>query len=324
MDRRSWILLTALAAVWGASFLFVEIGLRELSPIWVAWGRTVLAALVLLPIALHQGSLRGLRAHWRMILVLSVVQMVLPFTLIAWGQEEVPSALAAILIASAPLFTAVLAIWVDHEERSQGIRMVGLLIGFAGVIALLGLDLSGSAATLIAGFVILIGGVAYATGGFILKHGLPGLSPLGVLTAVMVTAAIIMVPLAAVSAPGEVPSAGPVAAVAALGLFGTGAGLLVFYRLIRKIGPGKAIIVSYLVPGYAVVYGAVLLDEAITLGTLAGLALIVAGSWLAAEGGLRRWRGIGDAPAVVDVVGGIAPGEAAATAPAITRIEPRQ
>jgi len=153
MDRRSWILLTALAAVWGASFLFVEIGLRELSPIWVAWGRTVLAA---------------------------------------------------------------------------------------------------------------------------------------------------------------------------LGLFGTGAGLLVFYRLIRKIGPGKAIIVSYLVPGYAVVYGAVLLDEAITLGTLAGLALIVAGSWLAAEGGLRRWRGTGDAPAVVDVVGGIAPGEAAATAPAITRIEPRQ
>ena len=93
MDRRSWVLLYALAGTWGASYLLIKIGLRDLSPVWVAWGRTLLAALVLLPFAAHRGALRGLGARWRVVGLLGFVQVVVPFTMISWGDQEVPTAL---------------------------------------------------------------------------------------------------------------------------------------------------------------------------------------------------------------------------------------
>lgn len=314
MDRRSWALLYALAGVWGASYLLIKIGLDDLSPVWVAWGRTLMAAIVLLPFALRLGALRGLAVRWRAILVLAVIQVVIPFTLISWGEQEVPTALTGILIASAPLYTAVLAIWVDHEEKVEGVRLVGLLIGVAGVIALVGLDLSGSAAALLGAIAILVASIGYAAGGLVLKNNLPGASPVGVVAAIMVAGAVMLAPLAAFTAPDRVPGVGPIAAVAALGLVGTGVAFVVFYRLIRKVGPGRALIVSYLAPGFAVIYGAVLLDEVITAGTLIGLGLILAGSWLAAEGGFRRRRAPGQEPPEIDVaVGGIAPGGVAAS-----------
>ena len=317
MDRRSWALLYALAGVWGASYLFIKIGLDDFSPVWVAFGRSLFAALVIFPFAMRRGALRGIAARWRVIAVLALAQAVIPFTLIAWGQEEVPTALTGILIASAPLYTAVLAIWVDHDERVGGVRLAGLMIGLVGVVALVGLDLSGSSAALVGAVAILAGTVGYAAGGLILKHHLHGESPVGVVAAIMVASTVMLAPLAAFTAPDQVPSAGPVAAVVILGLLGTGVAFVVFYRLVHTVGPGKALIVSYIAPGFAVVYGALLLDEAITAGTLIGLAMILAGSWIAAEGGLRRRR----APDVPQgelelAVGGISPGEAAAAAAA--------
>jgi drug/metabolite transporter (DMT)-like permease len=191
------------------------------------------------------------------------------------------------------------------------------MIGIVGVVALVGLDLSGSGAALLGAIAILVASVAYAAGGLILKHHLPGPSPVGVVTAIMVAAAIMLAPLAALTAPDQTPGAGPIAAIATLGLLGTGIAFVLFYGLIHKVGPGKALIVSYLAPGFAVIYGALLLDEAITAGTLIGLALILAGSWLAAEGGIRRRRAPGATPPEADVpIGGIAAAEAAATAAA--------
>lgn len=286
MDRRSWLLLLTLGAIWGASYLFIKVGLRDFSPAMVAFVRVALAGLILLPVAIAQGALTGLRAAGGWLALVGAVQVAAPFVLISAGEEEISSALAGILVASAPLFTALLAIWVDHEERSQGLRLVGVAVGFAGVALLLGVDLGAAGAGLIGGLLVVLASLGYAIGGFLVKHRLTGIRPTGMSAAVMVVSALILLPPALATAPEGSVGAGPIAALAALGVLGTGVAFVIFYGLIARIGPARAFLVTYIAPAFAVVYGAALLDESITLATLAGLALILAGSWLAAEGRL--------------------------------------
>jgi drug/metabolite transporter (DMT)-like permease len=286
MDRRSWTLLLLLGAIWGASYLFIKIGLRDLSPSMVAFLRIALAALVLLPVAASQGALRGVRSRAGWLAVVGAVQVAGPFVLISAGEEEISSSLAGILVASVPLFTALLAIWVDHEERSQGLRLGGVLVGFGGVALLLGVDLGGSGSALLGGVAVVLASLGYAVGGLLVKHRLAGLAPVGMSAAVVTASAIFLLPPALLTAPEAAPGLGPVAAVAALGVLGTGLAFVILYRLIASIGPARAWLVTYIAPGFAVVYGAVLLSEEVTVATLAGLALILFGSWLAAEGRL--------------------------------------
>jgi drug/metabolite transporter (DMT)-like permease len=286
MDRRSWSLLLALGAIWGASYLFIKIGLRDLSPSMVAFVRIALAALVLLPVAVSQGALTGVRPRAGWLALVGAVQVAGPFLLISAGEEEITSSLAGILVASAPLFTAVLAIWLDREERSQGLRLVGVLTGVGGVVLLLGVDLGGSGSALLGGLAVVLAGLGYAIGGFLVKHRLAGMAPVGMSAAVMVAAAIFLLPPALLTAPESAPGLGPAAAVAVLGVVGTGIAFVIFYGLMVSIGPARTFLVTYIAPGFAVVYGALLLSEEVTVATMVGLALILSGSWLAAEGRL--------------------------------------
>jgi drug/metabolite transporter (DMT)-like permease len=286
MDRRSWTMLICLAAIWGASYMFIKIGVRDLSPAMVAWGRIVLAALVLVPVAAYRNQLRIPGGHIWMLTLLGAVQVAGPFLLIAEGEEEISSGLAGILVASTPLFTALLAIRIDHEERSQGARMWGIVAGLVGVGLLLGVDLSGTSAEALGGAAILLASLGYAVGAFIAKHGLAGAPPTGIAAWVMVASTVLLAPAALITAPSEAPGAGPVAAVVALGVLGTGIAFAIFYGLMARVGPARTFVVTYLAPAFAVAYGALLLDESITISTIAGLALIVGGSYLAAEGRL--------------------------------------
>ncbi len=286
MDRRAWSLLLVLGAIWGASYLFIKIGLRDLSPSMVAFLRIALAALVLLPVAASQGALSGVRSRTGWLALVGAVQVAGPFLLIAAGEEEISSSLAGILVASAPLFTALLAVRVDREERSHGLRLAGVLVGFGGVGLLLGVDLGGSGAALLGGLAVVLASLGYAIGGFLVKHRLAGMAPLGMSAAVMVAGAIFLLPPALLTAPETAPGLGPAAAVAVLGVLGTGIAFVIFYWLLTSVGPARTFLVTYIAPGFAVVYGALLLSEAVTVATLAGLALILSGSWLAAEGRL--------------------------------------
>src|SRR5829696_1441538 len=285
MDRRAWTLLIVLAAIWGASYLFIKIGVRDMSPALIAWLRLALAAIVLVPLAARRGALRaarGVGAGW--LGALAITQVGAPFILIGAAEQEISSGLAGILVASTPLFTAVLAIWLDHEERSQGLRLVGILLGLAGVALLLGVDLGGSGAELLGGFAVVAAGLCYSVGGFVAKRRI------GVAAWVMVAATALLAPPALLSLPDEAPGIGPLAAVAVLGVVGTGIAFAIFYDLIGSIGPARTWIVTYLAPAFAVAYGAIFLDEAITVSTLAGLALIIGGSYLAAGGSAEADR----------------------------------
>jgi drug/metabolite transporter (DMT)-like permease len=291
MDRRSWLLLLVLASIWGASYMFIKIGLRDLSAPMVAWMRIGLASLVLVSVAAAQDALGAVRRRLGTVTLVGGVQVAGPFLLIGLGEQEISSALAGILVATAPIFTAVLAIWVDHEERSEGLRLLGIVIGIAGVVALFGVDLSGSGSALLGGLAVVLAGLGYAVGGFLVKHRFAGAEPVGVAAAVMVASTILLAPAAALTAPSSMPAWGPLAAVATLGVVGTGIAFAIFYTLIGRVGPARSFIVAYLAPGFAVVYGATLLDERITAATVAGLLLILAGSWLAIEGAIPGRRG---------------------------------
>ncbi len=286
MTRRQWTLLLTLSAIWGASYLLIKIGLRDLSPAMVAWLRIALAAAVLVPVAAAQGAFAGWRDRAGWLALLGVVQVAAPFLLISAGEEEISSALAGILVACSPLFTAVLAIWVDHEERSRGLALAGILIGFAGVALLLGVDVGGDGAAVLGGLMVVLASLGYAIAGFVVKHRVSTIAPLGIAAMVMVFATLALSPAALATAPDAFPSVGPLAAVATLGVVGTGIAFVIIYTLIGQVGPARAWIVTYIAPAFAVAYGALLLGEAITAATLVGLALILAGSWLAAEGRL--------------------------------------
>jgi drug/metabolite transporter (DMT)-like permease len=290
MDRRSWTLLLVLAAIWGASYMFIKVGLRDLDATMIAWARVALAALVLVPMARSRGAFRGLGDSLVLLVALAAIQAAGPFLLIALGEEEISSSLAGILVASTPIFTALLAIRVDQEERAQGLRLVGVAVGIVGVVVLLGLDLGGSSAALLGGLAIVLAGLGYAIGGFIVKHRFPGVQPVGVAAGVMIASTVLLAPAAALNLPGAVPGLDAFASVVALGVVGTGVAFAIFYELMTTVGPARTFIVTYLAPAFAVVYGASILDEEVTVATIAGLALIVGGSYLAAEGRLPGTR----------------------------------
>lgn len=288
VNRRAWIQMGFLAGLWGASYMFIKVALDDVSPVFVVWVRLVLAALVLVPIAHRQGALAALRPHLRTIGLLSIVQVAAPFLLITFGEKHIASSLAGILVASAPIFTALLAFRMDREELATGWRLVGVLLGIVGVAMLFGVDLTGDTAALIGGLMVLLASLGYAIGPLQMKRRLQGVPPVGTAAATMALAALMVTPAVPFALPGHAPGLDTVGALLVLGAGGTGIAFLIFYTLIAEIGPGRATVVAYIAPGFSVIYGIVLLHERFTAGTAAGLLAILAGSWLAAGARISR------------------------------------
>jgi drug/metabolite transporter (DMT)-like permease len=288
VNRRAWIQMSVLAALWGASYMFIKVAIDDVSPIIVVWVRLVLAALVLVPIAHHRGALSALRPHLATIVLLSVVQVAIPFLLITFGEKHIASSLAGILVASAPIFTALLAFRLDREELATGWRLVGILVGIVGVALLFGVDLSGDSAALLGGLMVLLASLGYAIGPLQMKRRLQGVPPVATAAATMSLAALLLTPAVPFALPSHGPGIDTVGSLLVLGAGGTGIAFLIFYTLIAEIGPGRATVVAYIAPGFSVVYGIVLLGESFTAGTAGGLLLILGGSWLAAGGRVSR------------------------------------
>ncbi|HWH95925.1 MAG TPA: DMT family transporter [Baekduia sp.] len=289
MSARAWLSLSITAALWGASYMFIKVALDGgLSEGFIICARTVLGAAVLLPMAHRANALRPILERRWWALALATAQVIVPFGLITFGEKHVPSALAGILVATAPLFVAVLATKFDPAERAHGWGLFGVVLGMVGVVLLFGVDLSGDGETLLGGLMIVAAGACYAVAVLIAKRGFTGVAPVGVAASNLVISAVAWLPLALVSLPTRAPGAEAVLSMLALGAGGTGLAFLFFYTSIAEVGPARASVVAYVAPAFAVVYGVVLLDERLTLGTIGGLLLILAGSWLAASGRVPR------------------------------------
>jgi drug/metabolite transporter (DMT)-like permease len=242
-------------------------------------------------LAWRAGTLPALRGRGWWLLAYAVAEISIPFPLIAAGEVHLASSLAAIIIASVPLIGAVLAMRFDHSERPTALRAVGLVTGFTGVIVLMGLDVAGNSAELLGAALIFVAAIGYAIGPMLVKHRLTGLDSRAFMGASLTIAALILAPFAAADTPSRTPTLGAFAAVAALSIFCTALAFVIFTVLIREAGTSRATVITYVNPLVAVALGVTLLGERPGAGAVAGLLLILAGSWLSTGGALPPLAG---------------------------------
>jgi drug/metabolite transporter (DMT)-like permease len=291
MSRRSVLLLLTLSALWGASYLFIKVALEDVFTAWsIVSIRTALAALVLVPLAAKLGALGSIRGRLGPIVVLSLVQVAGPLTLIGLGEEHIASSLTGILVATAPIFTFLLAFALSGEQRDSGTALAGVAIGIVGVGMLLGVDAGGESGAIAGGLMIILAAFGYAVAAWYLKRNLSGVEPVATVAGTQVVAALVTLPLGLTHIPDAAPSLDAVASLVTLGVLCTGIAFVIFHTLVRTDGPSRASLVGYIAPVFSIFYGVTLLDESFTAWTAAGLVLILAGSWLAAGGQLPARR----------------------------------
>jgi drug/metabolite transporter (DMT)-like permease len=287
MSARAWAGFAAMSTVWGIPYLFIKVAVDDgVPPAVVAWARVVLGAAVLLALAWRAGTLPTLRGRGRWLALFALFEIAIPFPLIAAGEQHVDSSVAAIIIAAAPLIVALLALRFDASERVSGRRLAGLLIGLGGVVALVGIDIAGRSDELLGAAAILVAAAGYAAGPMVLNRKLADADPRATMGASLAIAAAMLTPPALADAPTAVPSTEALAAVLVLGLVCTAAAFVIYSGLIAEIGPGRALVITYVAPVVAVALGVGVLGERPGAGAVAGLLLIIAGSWLSTDGRL--------------------------------------
>jgi drug/metabolite transporter (DMT)-like permease len=302
VTARAWLLFAAVSVVWGVPYFFIKVAVEAgVPPAFVAWSRVALGAAVLLPLAWRRGALRGLAGRWPAVVAYTACEVAVPFLLIAAGEQHIASSLAAILIASMPLMVALLSVRLSPEDRPTGLRLVGLVIGFGGVVALLGVDVAGRPGELLGAVLVLVATLGYATAPIIVNRRLADLDPLGPIAASLAMATLLLAPAVLVSPPDEVPPGDALAALAVLGVVCTALGLVLFFQLIVEAGPSRASVITYVNPLVAVVLGVLVLDERFGAMSVVGLVAILGGSWLSTRGRPRRAV---TAPVAADAGGG--------------------
>ena len=288
MSRRYGFLLFVLGAIWGSSYLFIKVGVRELSPAALIEIRLLAAFPLLVAFAVRRFGARALWDARRAGLVLGVINAAVPFTLIAWGEKHVDSGVAAVANSSVPIFVAILAVWFVPSERSTGWRLVGVGLGLVGVAVLAGVHPAGGWLGAAGTGAIVLASVSYAAANLYAGRRMSAGGPVLAATS-MVAGFLVLLPLALLSLPASFPSWKPLGSALVLGLVGTALAQILSYRMIGLYGSSRAVLVAYMLPAFALAYGAVFLGEPVTWQKLAGLALILGGVALGA-GALRLPR----------------------------------
>jgi drug/metabolite transporter (DMT)-like permease len=290
---RPIVLLVVLSLIWGSSFMFIKVAVRELDPSTLILGRIGIATLTLLavvPWLVGRDALRAdVRRHWPALVAVGLLYTAVPFWLLPWAETRIDSGLASVIQASVPIFNAVLAFAFFHEERVGGARLVGVGIGFVGVAVLVGAQ---PHAKILGAVAVVAMALCYAVGGLLAKRHLATARPNVVALATSAVAAVAVLPAGVAQAPHHVPGWKALASVAVLGVVCTALAYLLFYTLVARAGAGYAALVTYLVPPVALAYGAVFLDEGIGVPAVVGLVLVLAGVTLgtgATRIRSRRW-----------------------------------
>ena len=285
---RPIVLLGALALIWGSSFMFIKVADRQVEPSTLILGRLWLAALtlaVVVPLLTDGRTVAAdLRAHWRPLVVIGLLNTAVPFWLLSWGETRIDSGLASIIQASVPIFNAVLAFGFFHDERVTGRRLLGVGVGFVGVAVLVGAQ---PHAKLLGALAVVGMALCYAAGGLLTRRHLASARPHAIALGTSLVAAIAVTPAGVAQAPSDLPGWKTFASIAVLGTVCTAVAYLLFFTIIARAGAGYAALVTYLVPPVALGYGAVFLDEGVGASALIGLVLILAGVTLGTRRAVR-------------------------------------
>lgn len=289
--RKGWILFAVMAFVWGITYLFIKESVHSITPPAVVAGRTLLGALILLPFALRSGALKAAWKHWPWVLAFGMVEMAGPFLLLSHAETQLPSGLTGLLVATVPLFAVVIALVRGDRSVLAPVRLGGLLLGFVGVVVVVagpGLFPSGPASAVAIGEVMLTA-LLYAIAPFIIAHKLSDVPSIGTITLALFAIGLGYLP-AAILTQHELPTLRSGISLLLLGVICTAVAFVVFFALIREVGPVRAPLFTYVNPVVAIILGTIVLAEPITPGLLIGFPLIIVGCWFAATGGRLRTR----------------------------------
>jgi drug/metabolite transporter (DMT)-like permease len=279
VSKRGWILFAAMGVIWGIPYLFIKVAVEEVSPATLVLARTTLAALLLMPVALARGQVRPLLPRWKPLALFAVVEICVPWLMLGFAEQQISSSLTGLLIAAVPLVGALLARYGPAGDALDGRRVVGLLVGLAGVAALVGFEVQVDDVRAV--LAVAVVAVAYAVGPLILSRHLADLPGTGVMAVSLLFSAVIYLPFGIAQAPDQWPSGKVVAAIVALAVVCTAIAFLVFFALIAEVGPARATVITYVNPAVALTLGVVVLDESFTIATAVGFGLILRGSVLA-------------------------------------------
>jgi drug/metabolite transporter (DMT)-like permease len=279
MTRRGVLLFAAMCVIWGIPYLLIRVAVRELSPSALVLGRTAIAAAILLPLAAARGELRLARRHLGPLIAFAAIEIMLPWLLLSDAETRLTSSLTGLLIAGVPLVGALVTTFTGERERHGARRWAGLVVGLAGVAAIVGLDVHNAAPGPL--LEITVVAVCYAVGPIVLARWLYDAPSLGVIAASMTVSALAYAPVAAFALPGSLPGWKVNASVATLALVCTALAFVLFFQLIAETGPVRATVITYVNPAVAAVLGVTVLGERFTLGMGIGFALVLAGSVLA-------------------------------------------
>jgi drug/metabolite transporter (DMT)-like permease len=276
MTRRGWLLFIALGVLWGMPYLLIRIAVSSIDPLVLAMSRTLIGAALLLPIAWHRKALVVGFRRWRWLLAYTLIEICVPWLLLGHAETRLNSSTAGLLLAVVPLFAALIVAKLGHE-RLEARRLLGLVIGFAGVALLVGIDIHFPDLPAVAATMVVA--LCYAVGPIIVDRKLKDVPAMGVVTASLIVATLVYAPFAPMVWPEHIPASAAWSAVG-LGVLCTATAFLVFFALIAEAGPARATVVTYVNPAVAIVLGALVLSEPVTLGMVIGFPLVIAGSVL--------------------------------------------
>ncbi len=262
------MLFAAMSVIWGIPYLFIRVAVAEISPAALVFVRTGVGALILLPVALARVDMREILRHWRWVVAFAFTEIAIPWVLLSSAEQQVTSSLAGLLVAGVPLMGVVVAAVTGSSSGIGGRGLLGLLIGLAGVAAIVGVDVNGS--NQIAMLEIAVVVVGYAIGPAILSRRLAGVPSLGIMASSLTLCALLYLPIAVLERPAAMPSAAVFGSVAILGVLCTAAAFLLFADLIAEIGPVRATVITYINPAVAGILGVAVLREPFTPGMVIG------------------------------------------------------
>jgi drug/metabolite transporter (DMT)-like permease len=265
--------------IWGIPYLFIRIAVSEVAPVVLVFTRALVAALILMPIVLARGGLRGLSGKWVPLLAFTAVEMAAPFFLLASAEQHISSSLAGLLVSSVPLVGVLINLGFGVRERIGPVGLGGLLVGLVGVLAIVGLDLRVSDVWALVAMALVA--VGYALGPAILSRYLAGVPSATVIGVALMLCAILYAPLAALQWPHTVPHLSVIASLVVLAVVCTALAFLVYFALVAEIGPVRSTVVTYINPAVAALLGVAVLNEKFTFGMGIGFVLVLLGSALA-------------------------------------------
>ena len=286
MSRRGWFLFVLVGFLWGIPYLFIKVAVdpdNGFSPAIVVCLRTAIGAAILLPIALKQGQIGGALRGAKWVFLYALLEMIGPWILIGTAEQKISSGLAGLLVASVPIWATIFASMRGDKTVWHHKRLLGIVVGFIGLIAVVGIESISGSADPLSIFMVLLASIGYSYAVMMVQGALPDVSGIAINAVAMAMTALFYLPWAITQWPTHHISAGAIRAVIGLGVLSTGAAFVAFFTLANIIGVARGSLVTYLNTACAVVLGVIILSEPLTIGIILGLPLVLIGSYFASR-----------------------------------------